>query len=230
MTMNRSSRFFRQVWRVNGLLILVAAAAATFAVCALVWSELESNMRRQSTEAVAPVIPGKQASPELHLGGFSAIDGTSLYRATLSVADRGDSKMSSSSYSSETRNILVVDSATATSHWLLPTDKELIVYNQDVLPESKDAHFQPPIATVVLVKSLSSSPEVEEGRILVSDLSATDVQEVASGVREVHGASHTSAGQIALLFEQKRTFHIAMVDANTRKVTSDRVVNVPALK
>lgn len=228
--MNKTSRFFRRVWQINALLILVAAAGATFAVCALVWSEIGSNMRRQSTAAVAPVIPGKQASPELRLGGFSSIAGTSLYRATLSAPDRSDSKIGSSSYSSETRNVLVVDSATASAHWLLPTDKELIVYDQDVAPESKDAHVQPPLATVVLVKSLSSNPEAEEGRILVSDLAATDVREVASGVREVHGAAHTSAGQIVILFEQKRTFHLAMVDANTRHLTSDRVVNVPALK
>ncbi|HXH95560.1 MAG TPA: hypothetical protein VNN25_28545, partial [Thermoanaerobaculia bacterium] len=155
--MNRTSRFFRQVWRVNALLILVAAAAAAFAVCAFVWSQLEGSLRRQSAETVAPIIPGKPATHELHLGGLVAIDGTSLYRATLSTpADRSGSSFSSGGYSSDTRNILVVDGASATSHWLLPTDKELIVFNQDVgNPESKEGHAQPPLATVVLVKTLS---------------------------------------------------------------------------
>src|SRR4051794_40251752 len=100
--MNRTSRFFRQVWRVNALLILVAAAAATFGVCALVWSQFESNMRHHSADAAAPVVPGKQASRELRLGGLSPVDGTTLYRAVLSTPDHGVGSFSSGGYPSDT--------------------------------------------------------------------------------------------------------------------------------
>ncbi len=229
--MSKSSRFFRQVWRVNALLILVAAAAATFGVGTLIWSQVEHSVRRDSAEAVAPVVPGKQTTSELRLGGLSPVEGTTLYRAILSNPDRSDSSFGSGGYSSETRNILVIDSATATSHWLLPTDKELIVYNQDVAKhESGDTSAERLFATVVLVKTNSSNPEAEEGRILVSDPAASDVRELVSDVRVIHGVSLTSAGQIAIMFEQKRSFHLALVDAATFHLMSDRVVVVPALK
>jgi hypothetical protein len=56
------------------------------------------------------------------------------------------------------------------------------------------------------------------------------VRELISGVRVVHGASLTNAGQIAIMFEQKRSFHLALVDSGNRQLLSDRVVVVPALK
>jgi hypothetical protein len=229
--MSRSSRFFRQVWRVNALLILVAAAAATFGIGTLIWSQVEQNMRRDSAAAVAAVVPGKQTTSELHLGNLRPIEGTTLYRAELSTPDHGGSSFSSDGYSSETRNILVVDSATATSHWLLPTDKELIVYNQDIAKhETGETPAERLAATVVLVKANSSNHEAEEGRILIADPAATDVRELISGVRVVHGISLTNTGQIAIMFEQKRSFHLALVDAGNRHLLSDRVVAVPALK
>jgi hypothetical protein len=214
------------VWRVNALLILVAAAAATFGIGTLVWSQVETSMRRDSAEAVAPVVPGKQTTGELRLGGLSPVEGTTLYRAILSTTDRSVSGFSSGGYSSDTRNILVIDSASGTANWLLPTDKELIVYNQDVTKHETEG----PAATVVLVKTNSSNSETEEGRLLVADLAATDVRELVSGVRAVDGVSLTTAGQIVIMFEEKRSFHLALVDAGTRRLLSDRVVVVPALR
>jgi hypothetical protein len=228
--MNRSSRFFRQVWRVNALLILVAAAAATFGIGTLIWSQIENNIRRGSAQAVAPVVPGKQTTGELRLGSLSPVEGTTLYRAVLSVPDRSVS-FSSGGDSSETRNILVVDSATATSHWVLPTDKELIVYNEEVSRhETADTPAGRPVATVLLVKTNSPNAEAEEGRLLISDPAATDVRELVAGVRMVYGVSLSATGQIVIMFEQKRTFHMAIVDAGTRRLVSDRIVAVPALK
>ena len=226
--MNRSARFFRVVWRINALLILVAAAAAACGVIVFVGSEAVSSVQQRSAEAVVAPVPGKSPDPALQLGSFGAISGTSLYRALLAAPGRGS--VSRSDPGSDVHNVLVFDGEAGTARWLLPGDKELIVYNRDVDPPSTKEGPRPPVATIVLVKPVSSNPEAAEGTILASDLAATDVREVAAGVRAIHGASLTTAGQLSIIFEQKGQYHLALLDATTRKVVSDRVIVVPPLE
>ena len=66
----RAQRFFRYLWRVNAVLIAVAAAGIAVAVVMVTVSTIQDNIHRREAAAAA-VIPGKPANKELSLGGLS---------------------------------------------------------------------------------------------------------------------------------------------------------------
>jgi hypothetical protein len=227
--LTRTNRFFRWVWRINALLIFVAAAAAAIGVIVFAVSQISSSLRERHVATVEPQLTGKAATSEMHLSGFSQVEGTSIFRATLSSAATGGYKLSSSSRESETRNIQIVDFATAKAKWLLPATNELITYNEDIVSGSED-HKSHPLATVVLVKSSSSDPTAVEGRLLLMDIAAQHVHEVATNVREVKGAALMESGEVAILFEQSRKYELALFDAGTLEKHSQREIPVPELR
>jgi hypothetical protein len=227
---NRSSKFFRYAWRINAVLILLAAAAGVCLFAVLAISEIGSSIRRRQVAAATPPIAGKPDSRNLRLSGLSPVEGTSVFRAILSSEQPGVIEMSSSGGSSETRNMLFVDASSGVAKWLLPSAGELITWNTDIPELQRSGEQKPPLATVVLVKPYSKNPDPAGGRLLLLDVAANNVQEIATSVREVNGASLTPSGEIAILFERNRKYTLARFDRATLSKLGEREIIVPNLQ
>jgi hypothetical protein len=95
-------RLFRYVWRVNAVLILVAAAAVSFAVVTLMWASFGGGGARGRVFEAAPPLGGADSDERLFLGAVSLVRGTSALRGEL-VAHRSRAGFSSGSsdYSEE---------------------------------------------------------------------------------------------------------------------------------
>jgi len=157
------------------------------------------------------------------------VEGTSVFRAFL-TSERRAIELSSSGYSGDTRNILFLDFSSGSAKWLLPTRNELITFNTDIPEPSHRGESAPPVATVILAKPYSTHPETTDGRVLLLDPAARQVIEIATGVHEVDGATITSAGEIAILFERSKRYQLAFFDRSSLKKLRENEVNVPQLK
>ncbi len=229
MYLSKTQKLFRYIWRIDAVLILVAAAAAVFAVIALLISEINSSIRHREAVAAAPPVTARTANEDLHLGGLFPVEGTSVFRAILTSERRGID-LSSSGYSGDTRNILFLDFSNGGAKWLLPTRNELITFNTDVHESSQRGESAPPVATVILAKPYSTHPETADGRVLLFDPAARHVIEIATGVHEVDGAAITSGGEIAVLFERSKKYQLAFFDRSSLRKLRENEVNVPQLK
>jgi hypothetical protein len=222
----KAQRFFRYLWRVNAVLIAVAAAGVAVAVVLVTVELIQGNVRRREA-AAASVIPGKPANKELSLSGLFPIEGTSIFRATLSTERHGNHLGSlSSGDASELRNMLFVDTATGTATWLLPNDKELITNHEDV---SEPGEHKPPLAIVALVKPDGENADAATGRLLMLDVAARHVEQFASDVRALDGVTITAGGDIAVLFQKNRKYYLASFDRTTLAKRSEREIAVPDL-
>lgn len=93
----RSQQFFRYLWRVNAVLILIAAGALTFGVGALLFAEFgtRSAIRREAEAGLA--VGASQSDPRLSLAQAAVVPGTSVMRAQL-LLHRSGGGFSSSGY------------------------------------------------------------------------------------------------------------------------------------
>jgi len=235
-----SQRFFRYLWRINALLIFIVASAVVIAVGSLFTSRFTANVRRREAAEVAPTIRGGGSDKELRLSGLTLVEGTPVFRATLS-AERGRGGDVSSGYYADTKNLLFLDISRSTAKWLLPTNDELIVRVENVVARGLGGGPGPvggrspqggrslPLATVVLVKPSTNNPAAATGRLLLLDVAAKRIQEVASGVRELSGTSVTTSGDIVVLFEKDRTYYFALFNPTSLEKLSERRITVPAL-
>jgi hypothetical protein len=225
--MNKSQKLFRYLWRINAVIILVAAGSIVFGVAVLLAGEFGARTARsREAEAGIPVAAAADSNAQLSLGRASLVKGTNIMRADLSL-DRGGKGFSSGGYS-ETRNILFIEPDKKEGRWLLPDNDHIVSENSDIT-EGEDRSTKRVIATVALVKSATGSPETAGGRLLLFDPSGQKIIEVANDVRELHLAS-LSAGQLTVLFERNRHLVVATFDPASLAKRAEQEINVPQPK
>jgi hypothetical protein len=120
--MGKSQNFFRYIWRINAVLILVAAGSITLVAGSIFLDEFRSRTQRQPETGIA-VVAQESSSHPVHpqLGRAEIVPGTGVMRAVLSVDGEGTGKgFGSSGGSTETRNILFIEGGQKAAHWLLP--------------------------------------------------------------------------------------------------------------
>src|SRR5436305_14985401 len=98
-------KFFRYLWRIDAILILLAAGAVTFGICAVLISELGSRTAiKRNAEAGVPV--AAESRMDLFLGHAQGVTGTPVLRADLTVSLEGAGF--SMGGDSETRNSVFI--------------------------------------------------------------------------------------------------------------------------
>jgi hypothetical protein len=214
---------------VNALLILIASAAAIFAIMTLLWSQLGGSVTRNHVSEAMPPLTAGDVGEDLFLGEVALVEGTTVLRGDLVVRRSGAGFSSGSGYS-ETRNILFVESHTNTARWLLPDHNHVITAHPDVAIRTEDRRAGRPVATVALVKQAQTDLAVTEGTLLIFDPSGTRVQTVADGVREIHTATLDDDGRVILLFERRRKYVLATFDASSLEKREEHEVAVPKVK
>jgi hypothetical protein len=219
------------LWRINAVLILVAAGAITFGVGALVASEFGGRSAR-SRDADAGVPVGADSHLKFSLGRASTVPGTNVLRANLSI-DRGGAGFSSGGYT-ETRNILFIEPGQKAARWLLPDNDHLIAHSSDIpdrsgIDEDKTGNPRNMIATAVLVKTATGGSEPSAGKLLLFDNSGRKIVEVADNVREIHLAS-VSSGELTILYERNRHLVLATFDPGSLSKRSEQEIDIPQLK
>ncbi len=238
----RSQTFFRYLWRIDAVLILLAAGAITFGVVALLVGEFGARAaRNREAEAGIPVVAADSSAP-LSLGRASAVAGTDVMRADLSL-NRGGAGFSSGGYT-ETRNILFIEPGQKVARWLLPDNdhvrtRPLNIRKQESvgpkigdssdITDDTDHNAKRMIATAVLVKATTGSPETAVGRLLLFDPPGRKIVEVASNVREIHLAS-LAGGELTILYERDRRLVLAAFDPRSLEKRREQEIDVPRPK
>jgi hypothetical protein len=218
---------FRYLWRVNAVLILIAAGAVTFGVGALLVSEFGSRsaMKREAEAGLA--VAGAQADPRLTLAPAVVLSGTRVIRAQLMLY-RGGGGFSSSG-SIETRNLLFLEPGDKAARWLLPDNQHVISDNPDIIADEEDPKAKHLLATAALVKPAGDQVEVTKGRLLLFDPAGKRIVDVADDVRKIHVASAVN-GEVSLLYERDRRLVLARYDGATLVKRGEEQIDVPQLK
>jgi ribosomal protein L14 len=220
----RAQRFFRYLWRIDAVLILIAAGAITFGVGALLWEEFSGRAAmRRNAEAGVPVAGEPRLDPSL--GHAETIPGSPVLRANLFVSQEGRG-FSSSGYN-ETRNILFIDPSQGKAHWLLPDNDHVVAEHSD-LAEEKDLKRRV-VATVVLVKPKNDHSERTNGKLLLFDSSGANIIDVANEVRDMHVAT-LDGSEIRILYERNRKLTVAAFDSASLAKKREHEIDVPQLK
>jgi hypothetical protein len=159
-TMKKSQKLFRYLWRINAILILIAASAVTFGVTAIVVGEFWGRTARNREAKAGIPVAAADSNIHLLLGRASVVIGTDVMRADLTLS-RGGAGFSSGGGYVETRNVLFIEPGQKEARWLLPDNDHVISESSDIT-DRIDANTKRMIATAVLVKPATGSPELPQ--------------------------------------------------------------------
>jgi len=228
VTTMRTQRFFRYLWRINAVLILLATGAVCLLGASLMLSEMGCNAQRRRAVEAAPRVVA-DAKEELFLGPMRPVEGSDVLRGELK-APREGLAIGSSGYSAETRNVLYLDARSTEARWLLPDRARIIAEETTVWSETQDTNARRQVAELALVKPNGADLTVTEGTLLVFDPAGRHVTTVAEGVRTLTHASLLDKGNILVLYEHGRRYVRAILDAQSFEVRGVQEISVPELR
>jgi hypothetical protein len=131
--MNEDSRFFRFVWRFNGLVIMIAGVLAIGVLAFTGYAIYKDVTRDREARNIVNVQEENDSKKSWQLGYMTGIDGSPYVMVPLnSVQDYADSSYSDSS--SSARNYLFINSQDNAKHWLFDTN-EYVIANTELLSE-----------------------------------------------------------------------------------------------
>jgi len=226
--MSRLQKFFRYVWRINAVLILIAAGTATLAIGTLLIQEFGSRAQRSRDAEVEVPVGHSDANLQLFLQRATTVEGTNVMRAQL-VRNGEATKFGSGSSADRTeiRNILFIEPGQKAARWLLPDNDHVIDDSLDAA--EKDTTATRTIATAVLVKPQVDGQVTDKGRLILFDPPGRKVLGVADGVQEIQVAS-VAAGELTILYKQDRRLVLAAFDSGTLAKRREQQIDVPQLK
>ena len=220
-----AQRFFRYVWRIDAILILVAAGIAVVGLASLLVEEVSTRTANRH-EAQRSVQVAAEPRTDLILEHAESVSGSSVLRADLSVSG-GEGKFSSGGYS-ETRNILFIDPDQKNARWLLPDNKHVIEQRSDIKDDLGEAK-EKLLATAALIEAESSQTAPSTNRLVLFDASGRTLVEVASEVSDLQLAT-LSGKEIVLLYERNRHLVRSTFDPSSLVKRSEQQIEVPQLK
>jgi hypothetical protein len=219
-----SHRFFRIVWRINAIVLLLAAAAAIL-LLGIGAVELGADFFRSRGDRDVVTVAGQRVeSSRFQFEDFERLPGTNVLRAPLVVYESYG--FASSGGGRATRNYLYYDSSTRNAHWLLPDNKKLISWSCD-LKTSKTSLEEPRV-----LGSLYAVVEQDfdhDGQLTSSDLSSVLLTDPA-GVKEtqifdrvssIQGCEVLSPASAVLFYVLKSELRAATLDLGQLRVESD---------
>jgi hypothetical protein len=224
--MRKSQKFFRYIWRINSVLIFLAAGAVTLGVGGLLVQEFEFKAARNREAEAGIAVAGSNTKSDLVLSRASIVEGTQVMRAELQRSP-GQVKFSSG-YSSENRNILFIEPGQKAAHWLLPDNDHIVVDSSD-MADQKESNEKRVVVTAVLVKSATQSTERAVGRLLLFDPPGKRIVEVADNVRTIQVAS-IKGGELSILYERDKRLFLDVFDPQSIAKLREQEIEVPQPK
>ena len=221
----KAQRFFRYVWRIDAILILLIACLGVLGVGALAVEEFGTRMETRHNAQVGVQV-ASQPQADLTLGHAESVPGSPVLRADLSTHGE-PGKFSSGGYN-ETRNILFIDPDQKNARWLLPDNEHVVEQRSDIKGDQGQSNERL-MATAALIGSGSDQPGRSAARLVLFDASGKNIIEVASGVTDLQFAG-LSGSQVVLLYERNRHLVRSTFDATSLNRRSEQEIEVPQLK
>lgn len=221
----RTARFFRLVWRANAVVILVAgalASAVALLALAFIWRE---QARTREVRGVVNIAGAEVQQETFQLAQFERFNGIRLLRAALTSHQEYD-QASFSKGASATRNYLFFDPETRKSRWLLPTNQQVFLVDDDLFflagsrHKDEEGQFRGTLLLVVN-KDTNGDDRLNQQDAKSLAIAAPDgsaFKMVVEPVDEYHGEYVSSADEVLVFFTQRNTMMSASIDLNTLSI------------
>lgn len=224
------NKFDRVLWRINGVLFLVALASA-IALCA--WGASSAFMgspRGHRDAAIVNEARGTHEKEFLHLGSASRMKGTSILRTPLYGGTSSREYSSFKGGESNVRNYLFVDHSDLSSWWLFDGFDRLIIEVHDSRAggESNDKNVISSIFEVI------STDTDGDHRLTASDRVAAYFTgpdgkkpvEIVSSSDRILSVEQVTDGEALVVYQRGQTFTAALFSAQNGTKIKESVIPI----
>lgn len=220
MQIPSSTRFFRFVWRANGLAFFVLLTLGILSMGFAWISSMGSSTSK--TQAQQPhLAPRESGKKPLQLGLFEAVPQSKCVRAELfDDSNRGYSIKNS--YNHETHNLLFADLQTGNTWWLLPHSDSIIRESLPIKASEKDSN--PPMAWLHLIESNRAQTRTFE--LLLANPKGQQQLSLAKGQLTLEACIPISSQETRVIYRNERSYFALTLNPSTLTKVSETPLNI----
>ena len=209
------TKFFKNVWRFNGLIISVAGVLAIVVLFFAGYHVIKDIFRKRQVRNIVNIAENDNVKEEWTLGYMRQLDGTEYVMVPLqSDQSYAQSYYSKSSYS--VRNFLFINVKTNGKEWLFPNNKWLIANNYTL---SEKEHREKDRKIRAILYNIVKSDTNEDGRltekdkltIALSSPSGKNYREILAAIDLFIGHSLMGSDTMLILYQKNNIGYSANV-------------------
>ena len=221
------NRFFKLVWRFNGLIISVAGVLAVVVLAFVTYKLFQEVTRERSTHNIVNVDGHKEVDENWRLGHLSEVGAGKNLMIPL-YSDQSFNQDYFSKSSNSIRNYLFINTDTSQKKWLFDHTNYLIEQSDRV--SLGDYSSREPVAAILyqLVKLDSD----HDDRLSANDLTTvaitnpdgTGYQELIQEVDSVTGHKLLNETELFIIYQKRGASYSAIIDLVSRELTRNSVL------
>ena len=222
------NKFFKLVWRFNGLILMVAGVLAIGLLIFVGYTLIKEKTGERNVTNIINIQEETDIKENWELGYMSKIQGTSSIMIPL-TSDQSYAQSYYTKSSSSIRNYLFINSKNNTQNWLFKNNKYLINAT-DLLPEHQYNEKKDNIKVIIykIVKQDSN----KDNRLTTDDLqtialsmpNGAGYKEIIDDVDNFVGQSLVDKNTLLLVYQKKGIGFSAKVDLSEFVITNETVL------
>lgn len=218
-------RFFRYVWRTNGVLIFLAALGAICLVLFVMYQMFSDRGHFPHDQGPVEVAGTKVAGGHESLGDLKRVRGTDFYMAPLYAHELPTLGLSSG-YSLDTLNYLFFDLRASGAHWLVPGRQQVFSWHQ-ALAWPCDEESAPVVGHLFQVVNVDTNGDArltgdDHSSLAVSDPGGRRFTVLVNDVQDLHGHEVLSPTRVLVFFSAAEQLRVAEVDIQDRVIVTNK--------
>lgn len=220
------SKFFRNIWRFNAMIIAIAGMLAVAVLLFAGYLMFNEQTRTKHKNEIVNIDPETEIEETYRLGNINHVKGSQSVIVPLYSDQSFDLRYSGGKSTLSTRNLLFSNMHTEVSNWLLPTNNYLIP-RYSLINESNSFSSDETIITILyrIVKSDTNNDsrltENDELTISLSKPDGSDFTEVLKNIDDILGYELLNQNALSIMFNRKGQGYTAYINLKDFKVTKE---------
>jgi hypothetical protein len=223
------SRFFKFIWRFNGLVIMVAGVLAIGVLAFAGYKIVGDATRERSTHNIVNVQVDKTIEEKWKLGYMSHIQGSSY----VMIALNSDQSYAQSYYSKSTssaRNYLFINGQNNERTWLFETNQYLVT-DTDILSVKESGSNEQKVEAIlyrVVKKDTNNDHRLTDDDLLSIGLSLPSgkgYKELLDGIEVFVGQNHIEKNKVLVVFQKGGVGYSANI--NLKEFAVSNITQLP---
>lgn len=221
------NRFFKFVWRFNGLALMIAGILAIGLLLVAGFIMIKEMSRNDIPTNIINVQQETNSTEILELGHLRSIQGSSCVVVSLTSEPKGQSKSFGSSYSSSSvKNYLFINNKNNTQSWLFK-DNKFLIHSMSFLPEDEYNKNDQDVEAILyrIVKDDSNNDKSLSRRdlqtIALSLPDGTKYREVIDGIDNFIGQKLIEKDILLIMYQKKGIGFFTKINIKTLSVSKE---------
>lgn len=218
------NKFFRWIWRVNALLLLVGGFVILTVIAVALYPSVKDFLRGNPVYHASDMVNVEESAhidSEWKLGGFRPIPNTNSMMSPVYSKQEYEIGLSSKSASS-TRNYFFLNSADKTTRWLVPTNKYLFLDDSEIKENAADNNSKILAISYKLVKSDANGDgrltQSDKQTFAISDTDGSNFTELVGDIDEFLGNEQQNSNSLLLFYRSNSKNFLAEILISERKL------------